>query len=86
MVYSGKRRPRNSKLEKVYERVDTLASKEHTETEARIAKRFVEENWAKFPSDYENTSRNQRSLVERWKMNFSTISLVYVNGKQIWSI
>ena len=60
MVYSGKRRPRNSKLEKVYERVDTLASKEHTETEARIAKRFVEENWAKFPSDYENTSRNQR--------------------------
>ena len=60
MFYSGKRRPRNSKLEKVYERVDTLASKEHTETEARIAKRFVEENWAKFPSDYENTSRNQR--------------------------
>ena len=55
MVYSGKRRPRNSKLEKVYERVDTLASKEHTETEARIAKRFVKENWAKFPSDYENT-------------------------------
>ena len=55
MVYSGKRRPRNNKLEKVYERVDTLASKEHTETEARIAKRFVKENWAKFPSDYENT-------------------------------
>ena len=60
MVYSGKRRPRNNKLEKVYERVDTLASKEHTENEARIVKCFVKENWAKFPSDYENTSRNQR--------------------------
>ena len=60
MVYSGKRRPRNSKLEKVYERVDTLASKERTENEAWIVKCFVKENWAKFPSDYENTSRNQR--------------------------
>ena len=50
----------NDNQKQEYELIDTLASKEHTETETRIAKRFVEENWAKFPSDYENTSRNQR--------------------------
>ena len=50
----------NDNQKQVYELIDTLASKEHTKTEARISKRFVEENWAKFLSDYENTSRNQR--------------------------
>ena len=60
IIYLRMKRPRNNKLEKVYERVDTLASKERTENEAWIVKCFVKENWARFPSDYENTSRNQR--------------------------